>query len=731
MPLNAHMLLRIKKNPRPKKLNIYSKINLENREWLCFAMKSLPCLKAIRKKIPKYKGIRRGALLKSDPSLDVARMRMKLESQITRPKSLFGGKSRAAAISTSEAAKKGARLQKLITDITVVTVKRKSSKPPLVQIQPWSGRQENQQRKAANSKSSLAAAAASSAPTPAVHYPMNPHGQHQHAFPNPSGQVTKIKSELCPVTETCTSATLQSSSPSQSSRSSNKSKASTTPSASGASSSSDHHRHPASLEGSPVSRRASGHHSFSGGPGLPANAKTMPITATMARIKSEQPPSSIISSSTLISSPDLQRVRYEIRNDPCNSINQQQPMSISGNPIQGSLDQRDSPHFLSPRKRILHNLEQNAGSPTNKRHRLSTDSRGSAGSSDGGTNSPHLSTRTNSQSPRLGTGSPYHGVAASPPRAPGRISNSFSIDSIMNKEESKFDVKPGLVRPVPLPASPARVNEVKREYQMPPFSPDQEMRSRSPTPASSAAPIPMVSAVRPSTAGKRSPPLVPISPYVPRSAANGSSASSENHYPLNPRLAHLAGVAANPSFGLNPTQSGYAAAAAFNSVINNPLNNPLTNHFYGNLLAASQQQQQQQQQAQQAAAAAAILAGNSHQFAVNLAASQAAAATQLASSMWTPPVATTIGPTMPRAPSPANTLAASVSSSMAATGSSTSVLSSISRQEPNRPFNGMSSPGGWSGGQQYRGEPKVGTPRSIAEESLRRSSRDPGSPGNH
>merc|ERR1719219_2516517 len=96
-------------------------------------------------------------------------------------------------------------------------------------------------------------------------------------------------------------------------------------------------------------------------------------------------------------------------------------------PVPHPLDVRDAGgHFISPRKRSMLREFDN-GSPSIKRGRLSTDSRGS--SSEGG-----------------GAGSPasLFAAAASPPRqnnggggggGGGRVS-SFSIDSIMSNSSS-------------------------------------------------------------------------------------------------------------------------------------------------------------------------------------------------------------------------------------------------------------------------------------------------------
>lgn len=300
-------------------------------------------------------------------------------------------------------------------------------------------------------------------------------------FFNNSSNVTKIKSELCPVTETCTAATMPAATPSL---------ASSTPPK----------QHKVKAEKT-VSLTTATHLSSSGV--TPNSAKTLPITPTIARIKREGHASNPHSELSLIS-PDMQRVKVEIGHSPFNYHRSAEMPRLPTSPVPHPLDIREG-HFISPRKRSLLRDFEN-GSPSLKRHRLSTDSRGS--SSEGG-----------------GAGSPASSLAAaaSPPRhnnGGGRVS-SFSIDSIMSGSSNNSTVH----RPVPIPASPAHLRAT------PSKSP-----ARSLSPVSSA----------------NTPLVVPITPYQSRNA----SAT-----PIHPGLAHLAGVAANPQLGLSPTPFSPAMAA--------------------------------------------------------------------------------------------------------------------------------------------------------------------------
>ncbi len=325
---------------------------------------------------------------------------------------------------------------------------------------------------------------------------------------NNSSSVTKIKSELCPVTETCTAATMPPATPSMA--------GSTTP---------KQHRVKAEKTVSLSTANIS-----MGGNTTPSSGKTLPITPTIARIKREgsQGHASSPHSELSLISPDMQRVKVEIGHSPFNyrpaSANDLPRLPTS--PVPHPLDIRDA-HFISPRKRTLLREFEN-GSPSMKRHRLSTDSRGSS-SEGGGAGSPALSA-----------------AAASPPRhnGGGRVS-SFSIDSIMSSSSS---VGTTVHRPVPIPASPAHLRATPSK-----------------SPARSLSPV--------STPNNAQPPLVvPITPYQSRNIPST---------PIHPGLAHLAGVAANPTLGLNP-----AAAANFS-----PAMAVMMNNYYLNLAASAQYQQ--------------------------------------------------------------------------------------------------------------------------------------------
>ena len=314
--------------------------------------------------------------------------------------------------------------------------------------------------------------------------------------------VTKVKSELCPVTETCTAATLPPATPSTATHN-------------------NKHRVKAektvSLSSAPTSGML---------PSTPNSGKSMPIQPTYARPKNQGGGAgghalSEFQTASVIS-PDMQRVKVEIGHSPFNYRNIPADMPrLPTSPVPHPHDVRDG-HFISPRKRTLLREFDN-GSPSLKRHRLSTDSRGS--SSEGG-----------------GAGSPASSLAAaaSPPRhnnGGGRVS-SFSIDSIMSGGSTGSGGGGTIHRPVPIPASPARVNDLRSEGRSQPKSPARDISS----PVSSAP-----------TPQPHTPLVVPITPYQSRGTPST---------PIDPRLAHLAGVAADPRFGLNPTFSPAMAAAA-------------------------------------------------------------------------------------------------------------------------------------------------------------------------
>ena len=138
--------------------------------------------------------------------------------------------------------------------------------------------------------------------------------------------------------------------------------------------------------------------------------------------------------------------------------------------------------------------------------------------------------------------------------------SSFSIDSIMSggSTGSGSGGSGGgatLHRPVPIPASPARVNDLRNEGgRGPPKSPARGDTSPVSTPAPAQPSLPQL---------PHTPLVVPITPYQSRGTPSGLSQ-------IDPRLAHLAGVAADPRFGLTPTFSPAAqmAAAAMMSSMN-------------------------------------------------------------------------------------------------------------------------------------------------------------------
>ena len=291
---------------------------------------------------------------------------------------------------------------------------------------------------------------------------------------------------------------------------------------------------------------------------LNSSPKTMPITPTVARIKSDPTnasPSGVLSSASLIS-PDLQRVKVEIGASIRPPHHHHQlPAAMAMQQLQSA----DQPHFISPRKRM--SMENGSSPVPMKKHRLSTDSRGSGGSD--GANGPHSPSAAAGHNP-LSFGnrssplrasyptskSPFHhhlaasaaaaAAAASPPRAAPR--SNFSIDSIISgRGEENHSSRSGspsirsgtpLIRPVPLPASPARVNSYGDG-------------SRSPTPMTAIKPHPA-----------RSPPNINIMSYAERNHPAAAALS------LHPHLAHLAGVSADPKLGLNPIPGSPAATAS-------------------------------------------------------------------------------------------------------------------------------------------------------------------------
>lgn len=370
---------------------------------------------------------------------------------------------------------KASRIESLVTKVSASAKKAASSNGIQVQIGAWKSSSSSNKQKS---------------------YSINSHSV-----------VTKIKSELCPVTETHTAGTM--------------------PTATQASVAT-----PTTPKQHRVKAEKTVSLSTAGGAlnsaTTPTSAKTMPITPTLARIKRDISHAPSPHSELSLISPDMQRVKVEIGHSPFNFRAAEMPR-LPTSPVPHPLDVRDGGHFISPRKRsMLRDFEN--GSPSLKRHRLSTDSRGSS-SEGGGANSPASSFAG--------------GVAASPPRhnnGGGRVS-SFSIDSIMSSSSSGNGTL--VHRPVPIPASPA-----PHVRSTPSKSP---ARSLSPPPQTPHTPL-----------------NVPITPYQSRNLPAT---------PLHPGLAHLAGVAANPSLGLTPSQTLSPAMAAV-----------MMNSYYYNLAANAQYQ---------------------------------------------------------------------------------------------------------------------------------------------
>ncbi|TRY78411.1 hypothetical protein TCAL_07841 [Tigriopus californicus] len=509
---SAAMLHRAKSDPLRLDL---AKLPGDVRRDLSFVMKPPPAVHSIMR---KFKHLRKKHRRPYQPIV-IGNLLMKMETQavISRVKRRPYEMDRI---------KQASRLESFVSKINSLPKKK-----PIFQIQSWDGTKlDNNPR-----------------PTHPPSKRMNTN-THVGNGPNlisthPTTGVTRVKSELCPVTETCTAATMP------------------LPSQTGG----------GSRNSGPNKMKAEQHRGSLGkvphmSPYLPGSQKMMPITAIPARIKSEVGPQSIISSSHVM--PDMHRIKMEISGNPGSGLlNRSLPnMSVSHSMSPG-LDPRE-PSFISPRKRLLHHsfdVGKNGSSPA-KKHRLSTDSRGSAGSSDG-TSSPHVPIRNACQSPRASSGSPFNlpALAASPPRAPVGKSNSFSIDSIMNKG----DQENRLVRPRPIPASPARVSDIKRDMDM------ESNSSRSPTPASS-----VMSGMRASPVRTRSPPNVQLSTYAARSGA-------EVPY-IDPYVAHLAGVAADPRLGLNHANSNLRVPYSLGSMMNPLFHQQMLANNAVSSLAASQ-----------------------------------------------------------------------------------------------------------------------------------------------
>lgn len=507
---SAAMLHRAKGDPVRLEL---AKLPEHVRRDLSFVMKPPPAVHSIMR---KFKHLRKKHRRPYQPIV-IGNLLMKMETQAV----IARVKRRPYEM---DRIKQASRLESFVSKINSLP-KRK----PIFQIQSWDGTKLDNNPRPAHPPKRISTN---------THVGNGPNLISTH----PTTGVTRVKSELCPVTETCTAATMPL--PSQTgggSRNSGPNKIKT--------------EHRGSLGKVPNMSSY-----------LPGSQKMMPITAVPARIKSEVGPQSIISSSHIM--PDMHRIKMEISGTPGSGLlNRSLPNMSASHSMSPGMDPRES-SFISPRKRLLHHsfdVGKNGSSPA-KKHRLSTDSRGSAGSSDG-TSSPHVPMRNTCQSPRASSGSPFNlpALAASPPRAPVGKSNSFSIDSIMNKG----DQENRLVRPRPIPAGPARVSDIKRDMDM------ESNSSRSPTPASS-----VLSGMRASPVRSRSPPNIQLSTYAARSG-------TEVPY-IDPYVAHLAGVAADPRLGLNHANSGLRVPYSLGSMMSPLFHQQMLANNAVSSLAASQ-----------------------------------------------------------------------------------------------------------------------------------------------
>jgi hypothetical protein len=291
----------------------------------------------------------------------------------------------------------------------------------------------------------------------------------------------------------------------------------------------------------------------------------LPITPMKAAIKSQQTNFDSTKNSASLVSSDLQRVKVEIGRDLSNSYRVSPSASphshfayqhhlssttpskeLTNSPKKTKEDHfhhnlpgrvqfdRDIHHhlsqvanlqqsryplhnFASPQKRFLDEFDSN--SPVAKRHRLSLDSRVAIMERERAARSPFPPTfQQQQQNPNL-----YLQHRASPigNSNPAHRRSSFSIDSIINKSEPK-------------------------DYPADPPSPK---------------PVKMVKPVTSQPESNRI--VVPITPYSMRGLDPQTS--------FDPRVAHLAGIAANPHLGLS--QIG--------SLMNNP--------FYAQFLAMNSQ----------------------------------------------------------------------------------------------------------------------------------------------
>ena len=337
-----------------------------------------------------------------------------------------------------------------------------------------------------------------------------------------------IKSETYHVTETCTAATMPPSSPST-----------------------GKHRKGGDGHGKMATPDRANRHSISSS-NPTASPAALGITPMLAKIRHD--PSSghhaLLNHSISLQSPDM-HVKLEIGRDQ--NIYRAQTAHI---PTASVLPENS---FTSPRKRILKDAEN---SPS-KRHRPSTDSRGSAGSSDGvnsGTASPslHMHLLNRGMSPG------FPGMGVSPPRhQPAPRSSSFSIESLMGQKDER-DSRPtpqGPIRPLAIPASPLRVSDIKKEHEVA-RTPSRSPISR-PSPAQSQSPPPRMAP---------SPVNVTVTPYAERSRGRPQD--------IDPRLIYLAGGCADPSLNLKPT--GGVVGSPFT-----PYNNPMAAAFAYMAAAAS------------------------------------------------------------------------------------------------------------------------------------------------
>jgi len=429
---------------RPRNFHLI-KLSSGTIEQLVFCMRPPPCIVSLRKKVRNFDKRCRQPY----KNVGVAAFIMKLEAEAIKVRPARKALDR-------DHIRKASRLEKCVTRVIAKAKQKKSG--PLVSIQTW--------KNSSNAKTSLSSQVKMPVSIP---YPPKP--------PPNSSSGMRVKSELCPVTETCTAATMPPSSPSTAAK---------TP------------KHKADSRNALVTT---------------TSMKTLPITPTLARIKHEQ---SSGQSPNLVST-DIHGMKVEI--------------GRQYSPTHHMLPTSPLPDLATPRKRFLQDLENT--SPA-KRHRLNTEYKTAdilSGFSNGGAASPHP--------PHLFM--PPHGIPSPPRQGNGNQQqqkvSSFSIDSLMSG--SKYDrVDYG-------PPSPVNVSSPK------PVKPLAMTPRRSPAPSHQSS----------------TPLVVPITPY--------SSRGIDPRTPIDPRLAHLAGVAADPRLGLSP------AATAMAGYMMNP--------FYSSYLATASQ----------------------------------------------------------------------------------------------------------------------------------------------